>query len=298
MELPIDPHEYVRNLDDNFRYLREIAKEHHNRQVAQRTATNLEVPMCFNPGDLVLKLINKENRVNKLFANYEGPFEVVQHNENDVQVRSLITGVLSILHSSTLKLFLGTRDEAYELAKTDFEQFEIDRILYYRGQPETRSTTEFYVRFQDGSEVWQVYNNDLATTVQFEAFCRSRQELMPLIYSATIAAQRKKTTNNTPITAVQPGIRIYINLRFFNWTWYKNLQLPNYDTVDYVVAAIYDRWIGMTRKKIKLSIPIFNEVHNFTHYDVLTYGNNRELLPDQVLVDARLLRRYPQITAR
>ena len=119
MELPIDPHEYVRNLDENFRYLRDVAREYHDRQVARRTSSNLAVPMKFNPGDLVLKLIDKENRPNKLFANYEGPFEVVQHNENDVQVRSLITGVLSVLHSSTLKLFLGTRDEAYELAKTD-----------------------------------------------------------------------------------------------------------------------------------------------------------------------------------
>ena len=296
--LPTDPHEYVRQLDENFTYLRKIAKEFHEREASRRTAPNLPVPMCFNAGDFVLKKIDTENRPNKLFADYEGPFEVLKHSENDVEVKSLVTGVVQVFHSSALKLFLGARDDAFTLAKSDYEQFEIDKILFYRGQPETRSTTEFLVRFKDGTEAWKVYNNDLASTIQFESFCRSRHELLPLIYSSAAAAKNKQNINKSPITCVQPGTSVYVNLRYFNWTWYSNLQLPNYDKIDYVIKATYQGWVGNSQTKIKLYFPLLKELFKFSHYDVITYGNHHSRSPDQVLVDEALLRQYPQISAK
>jgi hypothetical protein len=299
MVLPENPHDYVRTLDENLRYLRGVALEFQEREINKRTAPNLPVPMRFNPGDLVLKLIDTDNRPSKLTTEYAGPFEVLQHRDNEVELQDLVTGVISPpVHSSVLKLFLGSREDAYALAKTDNEQFEIDRILYYRGQPETRSTTEFYVRFMDGTEVWKTYDNDLASTQQFELFCRSRPELLPLVYSAAIATQRKREINRTPITVINSGSRVYVNLRFFNWSWYSNLHLPDSDRVDYVMEAVYRQFIGRNHWKIKLWFILYNETYNFTHYDVVTYGCNMELLPGQVLVDRAFVVRYPQVMDR
>ena len=299
MSLPEDAHEYVRRLDDNLRYLRNIALEFQQNEENKRLAANTDMPMCFNSGDLVLLQTNTEHRPNKLATEFSGPYNVLQHKENDVQLQDLVTGAIPpLVHSARLKLFLGSEKDAYELAKTDTEQFEIDRILFYRGDPETRRTTEFYVRFMDGTEIWKPYDNDLAATSQFETFCRSRKELLSLVYSRAIADERKVTANRTTITIVNTGDTVYVNLRFFNWLWYNNLHLPHSDKVDYVVKAVYGRFLNKNKRKIKLYFPVFNETHNFTHHEVLTYGNNKNLEDGQVLVDNAFIRRYPQVMAR
>ena len=76
-----------------------------------------------------------------------------------------------------------------------------------------------------------------ACTIQFEDYCRSRSELSCLLYPVQAANQRRGELNKTPITSVKPGDTVFINLRFFNWTWHDQLHLPNSDTTDYYVTT-------------------------------------------------------------
>ena len=57
-------------------------------------------------------------------------------------------------HVERLKPFFGTGTEAVELAQRDNDQFDVERILAYRGDPETRTTMEFNVLFRSGDVVW------------------------------------------------------------------------------------------------------------------------------------------------
>jgi hypothetical protein len=53
-------------------------------------------------------------------------------------------------------MFHGKREEAERVAKLDFDhgslKYNVDRILFYRGNPDIRTTMEFMVYFADGEE--------------------------------------------------------------------------------------------------------------------------------------------------
>jgi hypothetical protein len=62
--------------------------------------------------------------------------------------------VAKVFHVSTLKIFHGDRDAAFQAAMLDLNQFLIKQFLAYRGDPLTRTTLEFEVEFEDGDVAW------------------------------------------------------------------------------------------------------------------------------------------------
>ena len=87
-------------------------------------------------------------------------------------------GNIRVLHVTRLKLFVGTREEAYKAALLDADQFVISRIHYWRGNPEKRSEMFFYVEFDDGDKVLLPYSKDLSAATQFEDFVYSEPQLL------------------------------------------------------------------------------------------------------------------------
>jgi hypothetical protein len=69
-------------------------------------------------------------------------------------------------------MFHGDADEAYKAAMLDNDQFVVDRIIAYRGDPDQRTTMEFEVRFADGTVVWKTWDKDLNQTQAFEEYVR------------------------------------------------------------------------------------------------------------------------------
>eukprot|EP00981_Chlorochromonas_danica_P015461 scaffold12287_cov199-Ochromonas_danica.AAC.1 len=59
-------------------------------------------------------------------------------------------GHILTFHLERLKLFTGTREEAFALACLDRDQYIIHEIIAYRGNPSSRKTLEFEVAFADG----------------------------------------------------------------------------------------------------------------------------------------------------
>ena len=49
----------------------------------------------------------------------------------------------------------GSEEDAYKAAMLDNDQYVVDRILAYRGDPDQRTSMEFEVRFSDGTIVWK-----------------------------------------------------------------------------------------------------------------------------------------------
>jgi hypothetical protein len=70
-----------------------------------------------------------------------------------------------------VKIFHGNREEAFRLAQIDTDQFEVDKILAYRGDPLKRTSVEFEVKYADGQVLWVPWSQDLFQTVQYEDFC-------------------------------------------------------------------------------------------------------------------------------
>jgi hypothetical protein len=156
---------------------------------------------------------------------------------------------------------------------------------------------DFYVRFADGDERWVPWSKDLFDSVPYEAFCRSRPALAPLIYNTQEAQQRMVKINSTPITEVQPGQAVYVDLRSRgNAAWYHSIGLPDPDRLTYVLPCIYQHWLGRQQRKLQLSCEVTKEEFPVDHYFVQRYGSITIFNPQtMVKVDQTLCKKFPQI---
>jgi hypothetical protein len=233
----------------------------------------------------------------KLSPKYLGPYEVIRHTKNDVQCRHLVDGFVKVFHVTRLKIFHGSREDAYAMAMLDKNQSLVDTILAYRGDPSTRTTTEFEVKFADGDVVWLPYSKDLSNSVPFEDFCRSRAELWPLIYTVAIAQSMIKQLNCQPIVDVQPGTIVYIHLRSFGPTWYDSLPLPDLHHLDYLLIGHYKDFKNRLRTKISLFIPLTQETYVVNHFYVKTWAFATQVPPDRpyTILTRRFALQYPSI---
>jgi hypothetical protein len=232
----------------------------------------------------------------KLSPRYLGPFEVIQQKKNDVECRNLIQGNISIFHVERLKIFHGTREEAVELAKIDNDQFEIDIFLAYRGDPLTRTTVSFEVRFQDKSRHWLPWSFDLFQTIQYENYCRSKTELFPLLYPLEQSKMRIQELNKSVIELVAPGDTVYVDLRCYGSTWYNDLKLPDSDHLTYVVQYFYTGWKNRVHRKIDARCDVFSESWTVDNMFVFSWGSVKVFNSDNmILIDRKFTKKYPQV---
>jgi len=292
-------HEYVRLLDDNLRTLWDIAQKHQRTLIAKRGGNEDPAKQNqYQPGDLVLFQRDPSTPLpSKLTLRFTGPFEVIAQHKNDVQCRHLCVKTVHTFHVERLKLFHGGREKGEEIARLDHDQYEVDTILYYRGNPMLRQSMEFYIRFADGDERWVTWNKDLFDSVPYETFCRAHPPLFPLIFTQKEAQRRISALNKTPITEVDEGDRVFVDLRSRGGAgWYNGLDLPRSEQLTYVLPCVYKRFVGNTKLKIMLDSPVTGEEFPVDHYFVQAYGSCRVLNKDtMVLVDAALCLKHPGI---
>ena len=192
-------------------------------------------------------------------------------------------------------MFHGTHEEGYQLAMQDADQYEIESILAFRGDPFTRTTMEFYVSFVDGTKRWLTWTEDLFLSVPYEKYCASIPSLFPLIHRVHESRRIILELNKTPITTVSPGDICYVDLRYYGATWYASLNLPDGDFKTYVVLYQYKKWIK-GNLKIEVFCKLFNEIFIVDHLFVKQYGSEKEFKPGSMtLIDKNFIQKYPQV---
>jgi hypothetical protein len=198
----------------------------------------------------------------------------------------------------------------------DQDQFTLECILTYQGNPLRRSETRYYVRFQDGDTVWLPYHRDLYETVQFADFIASRPELYILSLPTSAVAKFITYVKSLSIsslhlpdsTARRPtrawmdplliGSTVYVDLRFWSddgHNWYFELNLPHALTAIYVVPITYTAW-GSQQRTVFFECPLFDYSDSFNAYQVFAYGSqSRFNSSTMILVDPALAIAYPDI---
>jgi hypothetical protein len=291
--------DYIRELNNNLQLVRQVSKEHQDSIVEKRTAPNNEAPQTlYQPGDYVL--LSNKHPENKLQGPWLGPFQVVSQHKNDVICKDLVSGAIMTKKSffvGDLKIFDGNDQEAYDQALLDRDQFVIRRFLAYRGDPMTRTNVEFEVEFVAGAIKWLVWTPALFETVQYEEFCRTDPALMPLLYTVKEANNRIREISRAPITTVQPGTIIYLNLRWYSHTWYKSLELPDLFHKQYVVKCTYGEFVSRTRKEIYLrDSPAYNNNFKVDNFFVYSWGSVTQFDENNmVVVTKEFIRRNPSL---
>ena len=92
----------------------------------------------------------------KLLPPWTGPYVVLHQVKNDVECKHMTQRTVHKFPVDRLKLFAGTEEEACDVARADYDQHVVSKMLAYRGDPELRSSIMFEVRFADGDVRWLV----------------------------------------------------------------------------------------------------------------------------------------------
>jgi hypothetical protein len=262
------------------------------------------VPLNYELGDLVL-FNARENPgdmlPSKLSPSWLGPYEVLGQSKNDVRMRHCCMHTEVTQHLSRLKPFFGSLEEAKSISQLDYNQFLIQSINYFTGNPHVRSSMEFNVTFLNGDETetkMLPFNQDLAASQQFELYVNSKPYLFPLRYLAKDAPRRVTAMDRLVITAVVPGDRAYLDLRFFDdrdRAWFDELNLPE-SNKQHVAEIEFRRWKNRSRKEIVAFCNVFNAELVLSGYDVYaTVVHDPDFNGNQVLVDAVFARENPQV---
>ena len=286
---------YVKHLDENLDRLRKLSAKFQRDLVAERTQSNLDTPQnVYQPGDLVLHQVKVPPT--KLSPRFFGPYEVMSQVKNDVTCKHLVQASVHTFHVSELKMFHGSREAGYEAALRDFNQFEIDTFLAYRGDPMTRTTMEFLIRYKDGTETWIPWNEDIFQTVAYEEYCKSIPALFPIVTRLSVSNRLITEMKRRPITEVAIGDSVYVDLRSYSATWYSQLPIPDRDMLTYVVIYRYTAWTTPAHRKIHARCDVFDEEWDLDHLFVHMYGSCRVFNAERMrLVDREFITQYPQV---
>jgi hypothetical protein len=283
-------------LNDDIKSIRDISYKWQQDLVRKRENSRHTMNK-YQPGDFVLFEFSVDNsRINKLDAKFLGPYIVISHIHNEVCVRNLITDAVSTFHCTRVKPFIGSPTEAKEAALRDADQYYIDKFLAYKGDPQVRSSMMFYIRFADNCCHWKPWSKDLYDTQQYEQYCTLLPELTPLLVMHKESLTLKKITNQSPITTVEPGNSVYMDLRALGAGLYDFLNLPDSDFTTYVVSLEYISWYNSGHTRINCIVPSLNlrwsGRNAVSHSFVKWWGSHKEVSHNMTVINNDFIREY------
>ena len=299
-KLPADiTNAWVVALDADLQHIRKISTAYQQQLVEERTrATPIALQNTFQPGDLVFwERDRTKPRPTKLTAPNHGPWEVIKQEHNIVQCRHVVNENIEPLHVSRLRLFAGTMEEAVELALRDSDQYMIQAVTAWRGDPKERKKMQFWVEYEDGDAMWVHYKPDLVSNAQYQQFVDSTPALFPLRFNTTDLVRMVKMMRMQPITTVDVGDTVYVDLRFIKGcAVFDQLELPDSYFTIYVCECQYVRWVGRGHLKLEAKCLVLDVFcRNWDSLDVYMFGSTKTLLPSMTLVNEQLCVRFPDI---
>jgi hypothetical protein len=291
-------HERLKMLNDDLRLVRDLSFKHKAKMTSSRLPQASVSQNKFQPGDLVLYHVAKP-RVSKLSPVYAGPFEVLSHYQNDVSCRHLVLHYVEKFHVDKLGMFHGTPEDGFKMALLDRDQHVVLLIDAHRGVPSRRTGMEFGTRFADGDYLWLPYSPDIATTEAFEKYCKRLTELQFLLITVREAQIRVKLLNTTSFSAT-PSSEFYLDLRYFGEKFYDDFQDTTADAYSrrYFFLARFGQFTDNRQLKIVVLIPLRKQTVQFNGYAYALYGQQSELPPDGVLVDAGFSKHTPCVLSK
>ena len=187
--------------NQNLKSIRDASAAYQTSLVKERAGYPMEPPALYKPGNLVIFQVNSSVALpHKLDSPFLDPYQVLVHVKNDVECRHLASHTIVKLHVSRLKPFLGSMDEALKLALLERDQYVIQAYLGHLCD-----------QYAGGSILWKSYDNYLFHTVPYEDYCKSRAYLYPLLFTVKAATSAFSGIRKDPITAVEPGVGIFVN---------------------------------------------------------------------------------------
>ena len=145
--------------EDIIRIAKEHQEEHDVHHISMHTSERTEFPIN---SYVLIQYENSEHRApSKLHPHLKGPFQVVNYAGSVYTVRNLVTNKLEDYHITNLRPFEydPLRVDPRKVANVDQDMVDIDIILQHTGEPKRKGNMKFLVKWSDGDQTWEYWNN-------------------------------------------------------------------------------------------------------------------------------------------
>ena len=308
LENGVKPHQLIKALDENLQHIRSLSHKFQQLLAEERRKADANIS-SYVKGDLILfnpREKPSDHLPTKLSPNWLGPYQVISQEKNDVRVKHIVLHSEAVFHVDRIKPFIGSYEQALEIARHDQHQYRIESINYFTGNPFVRSSMTFHVLFEDGA-ITMPYAEDLAQSQQFEEFVLAHPILFPLRHTAKQALVEISKINKLAIDGFQPGDNAYLDLRFYDGrssSWFDSLNLPH-STSDipvsanlmYVTPVTFTRWLNNKHTEIEARVPFWgpDSMIRLKPYDIQSCVHSQFLPSHQVLVDHRSRQQFQHL---
>ena len=300
--------EYVRNLNKSLELVRQLNSEYQKKIHEERIAkTPAETHNQFREGDLIwFRRKERIDKDGKLFSRNKGPYRVISMRRNDVKCEHIVNKQIKTFHvSDVMPVNLDTPiEELYEVAKRDSNEYEVLKIINFKGDPMKRGDElQFLMLFEGDIEpVWQKWSQDLMKNDKIQEFCKEHICLEVLLMSAAEAQKLVSKLRLEKILSggISTGDTVYVDLKTWSMSdggvWYDSLDLPQAYEKQYVVQGKYTRAKNADKgRQIGIHFEIFGESQDQNMSFIRWYGSCKELTSNMTLVDEEFASRYPQV---
>jgi len=217
-------------------------------------------------------------------------------------VKHLVLHTEGNIHVSRLKPFFGSMHDAIAMAKHDQNQFTIQSINYFTGNPNLRSSMSFNITFEDGTTSMLRYGDDFIHSEQFDHYIKQHPILFPLRFPAKTVPREIAKMERLTITDVQPGMEAFVDFRIYdgqNSAWFDSLDLP-VKTKPYTTQVNFTKWHSPNHCVIVGTIPFFPPNHPkhtlwFSAYDIMAFVHLINPYWDTVLLNESDRPKFPKI---
>ena len=299
---------YVENLNKSLELVRQINAEYQKKIHEERISkTPSETHNQFRAGDLIwFRRKERIDKDGKLYSRNKGPYRVISMRRNDVKCEHIVNKKEKTFHvSDVMPVNLDTPyDDLYEAAKRDSNEYEVLRVVNFRGDPMKRSDgLEFLIHYEgDEQASWTSWTADLMLNDKIKEFCKEHKCLEVLLMTAVEAT---KLVSKLRWEQIKPeeakiGDTCYVDLK--NWSiddgglWFESLGLPQPYEKRYVVKGEYKKATVLDKgRQIGIYFPIFDQVSDQNKTFVRWYGQERILTDEMILVDEDFIMEYPKI---
>ena len=157
-------HEYMEKLLTMQECLMAIARKRLLATDELHLSSNTNNQHQFEIDSFVLVRYRKQNPPSRLHTVWRGPMRVLRTEDSRYTLLDLITNKEKVYHVSDMKPFafdpLNTNPQ--DIARRDYLEYFVDKILGHKGNPKVKTSLEFlvhWVNYDDDHDTWEPYTN-------------------------------------------------------------------------------------------------------------------------------------------
>jgi hypothetical protein len=99
----------------------------------------------------------------RLHTKWQGPLEVMSHKDSEYTLMNLVSKKIKKIHASKLKQFIfdPSRVEPLDIARRDYMEYFIEKVLAHRGDPLRVSSLWFNIKwlnYDDTHNTWEPWS--------------------------------------------------------------------------------------------------------------------------------------------